>query len=333
MEEKEKQKEKLINDYRKVAGEYSKENDKLEQKINDLKISLKLNQELLYDCIKKSARKNDDVDTLINKTKTIWEKTQSFIEGKILFEIKIARLQEMTEDTPTKIREQIKTIDESNTKKQEEITEKDKIIKKLKNDLIKTRQNALFKCARNEVYVTEPTKTNLDSCQELLNLKSILSTITPINHQKVEDAEKLQKDVDELKKHLNKLFKKAMKLHMKMIHKKSIINDEYNKEDENSLIKSIEGYDPNIDKEEEEEEEDDCENNIINDKENSDSEEEEHNKNKKRLKAKEKELEKLNEVFIKLKNESLEYEKKINEHKKIYKEIKAKIKNLKKSTE
>ena len=327
----EKKKEKLIEDYRKAANEYSSKNEILEQKIKDLKITLNLNQELLYDYIKKTAGKNDNVEQLIDNTKKIWDKTQSLIEKKNLFELKIARLQELKEDTPTTIREQIKTIDESNIKSQEDITEKDKIIKKLKNDLDKTRKNALFKTARTETYVTEPTKANLDYGQELLCLKSILSKLNPMHHQKFDYLEKLKKDVDELKVILDKLIKKALKLHMKIMYKKSInINDDSYKDDLNSLINSIEGYDTNLDKGEEEEDEDDDDNNM-NNKDNSDSEGDESNRNIKKLKAKQKELEKLNEAYEKLKNESEEYEKKINEHKKNYKEIKSKIKNLKKS--
>ena len=44
-----KQKQKLIDDYRIAALKYTTENKELEQKIEDLKTTLKLNQELLYD--------------------------------------------------------------------------------------------------------------------------------------------------------------------------------------------------------------------------------------------------------------------------------------------
>lgn len=331
----EKKKIELIKDYQEAAKKYKLENKELEQQIKDIKMTLNLNQNLLYDYIIKSSGDSEEAKSLVNNTKKIWEETQSLIEKKNLFEIKIARLQELIEDTPTKIREEINNITLKNNKAQEEINEKDKIIKKLKIELDKTRKNALFKNAKNEIYVTEPSKANIESIQEVIGLKSILSKVNPIQSKKKEDSEKLKKEVEELREKLNKMIEKAYDIHNRMnLKKDSILKSTFNKKREiNNLLNSIEGYDINADKiEEENEDDEDEEDNNANNTEDSDSEgNEENENNKKKLKEKEKELEKLTEQYKKLKNECQEYEKKINEHKKIYKDIKQKMKNLKES--
>ena len=329
----EKKKKKLIEDYIEAAKKYSLENQELEQKIKDIKITLNLNQNILYDYIIKSAGETDEVKNLVNQTKKKWEETQSYIEKKNYFEIKIARLQELIEDTPTKIRDEINDITFKNNKAQEEINEKDKIINKLKKELDKTRKNALFKVARTEVYVTDPTKYSLEAEQELTGLKSILTKVTPMHKQKKEDAEQLKQEVEELKIKMKKLIEKAYTIYTQMNSKKNgiIVGEKNKKEEIKHLLKSIEGYDLNADINDEDnkdESEDDDDDNISNNKDDSDDENKE---NKKKIKAKQKELDKLTEEYTKLKAESQEYEKKINEHKKVYKDIKNKMKNLKES--
>ena len=70
----EKQKEKLIEDYQKAITEYGLENEKLEQKIKDLKTNLMLNQNLLYDYILKTSEQSDEAKNLVNNTKKYGKK-------------------------------------------------------------------------------------------------------------------------------------------------------------------------------------------------------------------------------------------------------------------
>ena len=333
----EKKKKKLIEDYIEAAKKYSQENQELEQKIKDIKITLNLNQNILYEYIIKSSGETEEVKNLVNQTKKNWEETQSYIEKKNYFEIKIARLQELIEDTPTKIRDEINDITLKNNKAQEEINEKDKIINKLKKELDKTRKNALFKVARTEVYVTDPTKYSLEAEQELTGLKSILNKVTPMHKQKKEDSQQLKQEVEELKSKMQKLIEKAYNIYTTMNPKKNgiIVTEKNKKEEIKRLLKSIEGYDLNADindDDNKDDSEDDDDDNNANNKDDSDEDSDDGDKgNSKKIKAKQKELGRLTEEYKKLKAESQELEKKINEHKKVYKDIKNKMKNLKDS--
>ena len=59
-----------------------------------------------------------------------------------------------------------------------ELIQKDNTIKKLKAELEKARKNALFKTARTEILVTEPTKTNFKIKHKLLKKKDNLSKVS-----------------------------------------------------------------------------------------------------------------------------------------------------------
>lgn len=330
-----KQKQKLIEDYKNAISKYSSENEELEEKIKDLKISLNLNQEILYDFIIKSSNSSDEIKNLVNNTKKLWEENQSLIEKKNLFEIKISRLQELAEDTPTKIREELKNLKLKSSLIQEEIIEKDNLIQKHQKELEKIRNNSLFKNARKEVYVTEPSKLNVEIVQELIDLRAILIKLTLLNDKKFDECEELKKNMDNLKVTLNVLIQSALEIQDKICQRRnSIMNIEYNQKDLNNLFDSIEGYDKNIDKSEEEDEDDDdiYDNIDFKDFDNDDdTEEEESKKNKKELEKKKKELELLTKQYNDLKDEAKQYENKINKHKKVYKELKAKLINLKNS--
>lgn len=334
---KSKQKQKLIEDYKNAISKYSSENEELEEKIKDLKISLNINQEILYDFMLKSSDSSDEIKNLVNNAKKLWEENQSLIEKKNFIEIKISRLQGLAEDTPTQIREELKNLKLKNSLVQEELIEKDNLIQKHKKELEKIRNNSLFKNARKEVYITEPSKLNIEIAQEAINLREILIKLTLLYDKKFDECEKLKKNMDSLKETLNVLIQNALEIQDKISQRRnSIMNIEYNQKDLNNLFNSIEGYDRNIDKSEEEDEDDDdddiYDNTDFNDIDNDDgTEEEESKKNKKEMEKKKKELELLTKQYNDLVAEAKQYENKINKHKKVYKELKAKLINLKNS--
>ena len=186
---------KLISTYQKTITHYTAENEQLTSQLQDLKTTLSLNQNLLYDFITKSIGEDEEITKLINESKTLWEENETLIKQKNDLEMKTSKLQELIEDTPTEIREEIKIITQSNNKMKNELIQKDNMIKKLKADLEKARKNALFKTARTEVLVTEPTKTNVEINHELLNTKAILAKVSNMHEVEKKKAAKLDKEV------------------------------------------------------------------------------------------------------------------------------------------
>ena len=181
---------KLLTNYQNTITKYTTENEQLTRQLEDLKTTLTLNQNLLYDFIKSSVGEDEKINNLINESKSLWKENESLIKQKNELEMKTAKLQELIEDTPTQIREEINNINIQNNKMKNELVQKDNTIKKLKNDLEKARKNALFKTARTEILVTEPTKTNVEINHELLNTKTILQKVTSMHATEKKRANK-----------------------------------------------------------------------------------------------------------------------------------------------
>jgi len=321
---------KLLTNYQNTISKYASENEQLTRQLEDLKTTLALNQNLLYDFIKSTVGEDEKINNLIKESKSLWNENESLIKQKNDLEMKTAKLQELIEDTPTQIREEINNINIQNNKMKNELVQKDNTIKKLKNDLEKARKNALFKTARTEVLVTEPTKTNVEINHELLNTKTILAKVTSMHAAEKKKANKLDKEVKSLQDEVNKIKKTAIGLRDEFNAKVKQNNNGKNKDDiiDNNIPLNIKGFEFLADnkeegnEEEEEEEEQESEG-------SSSSEDEESFDNKKKPKSKQRELDMLTEQYNKLKKQNEEYEKKINNYKKIYKDLKNKINNLK----
>ena len=320
---------KLLTNYQNTISKYATEYEQLTRQLEDLKTTLTLNQNLLYDFIKSSVGEDESINALINESKKLWSENESLIKQKNDLEMKTAKLQELIEDTPTQIRDEINLINEQNNKMKIELVQKDNTIKKLKNDLEKARKNALFKTARTEILVTEPTKTNVEINHELLNTKTILTKVTAMHAAEKKRANKLDKEVKTLQDEVAKLRKTAIDLrdefNQKIKEKGGKKGDNKNLI-ENNFPLNIKGFNFLVDKNEEEN--DDEEEEEEQESEGS-SEEEDSFEGKKKPKSKQKELEMLTEQYNKLKKQNEEYEKKINNYKKIYKDLKNKINNLK----
>ena len=225
---------KLLNNYQNTISKYATENEQLTRQLEDLKTTLTLNQNLLYDFIKSSIGEDEKINNLINESKLLWNENVSLIKQKNDLEMKTAKLQELIEDTPTQIREEINNINIQNNKMKNELVQKDNTIKKLKNDLEKARKNAFFKTARTEVLVTEPSKTNVEINHELLNTKTILAKVTSMHAAEKKRANKLDKEVKSLQEEVVKLRKTAIDL-----------RDEFNTKVKQNENKNKDGTTPN----------------------------------------------------------------------------------------
>ena len=321
---------KLISTYKNTISHYTAENEMLTSQLQDLKTTLSLNQNLLYDFITKSIGEDNEITNLINESKNLWQENEQLIKEKNDLEMKASKLQELIEDTPTEIREEIKLINISNNKMKNELIQKDNTIKKLKAELEKARKNALFKTARTEILVTEPTKTNVEINHELLNTKAILSKVSNMHALEKKKAARLDKEV------------KALQDEVIALRKNNTLADNNNENDNDNKFNDLgknktfsnSGNKNDVKSTQNKKKNDDEESNSDDDNEESEENSDDIDnietelKKKKKPKTKQKELDMLTEEFNKLKSQNEEYEKKIQKYKKIYKDMKQKIKNL-----
>ena len=73
---------KLLTNYQNTISKYASENEQLTRQLEDLKTTLTLNQNLLYDFIKSSVGEDESITSLINESKQLWAENESLIKQK-----------------------------------------------------------------------------------------------------------------------------------------------------------------------------------------------------------------------------------------------------------
>lgn len=354
---------KLLTDYKITIKKYTEENSTLAVKLADLKTTLDLNQTLLVNFITSSIGETAKVSELLYETKAIWDENEQLIKDKNELELKTFKLQEIIEDTPTEIREEIALIESKNAQMKQSLVQKNSVIKKLRANLQKARSGALFKNPRTEILVTDPTSNNLEINHELLYTKSILEKITSMHAIAKSKADKLDREVKTLQGEFvsmrrsskgnndysnnneyynNNQFdsgdedrktkggnkdKESVKEKVKETIKPPVVTTANKKPIPIKITKLSLGQLPNTLNDEE------CKVSSSSSNENEEKEgdsldESVDQKFKYKAKTKQKELELLTEEYNNLKKQNDQYEKKIEKYKKVYQDMKEKIQNL-----
>lgn len=317
-----KAKKKLIEDYKSTISSISLENKILEKKINDIETTLDLNQNILFEYMLTlpNAKENpDEIKNLINSTKQLWTENLDLLQKRNKVQTNLALLQELTEDTPNKIREELRYYKINNEKMKEKINkQKEEILKKQKK-LIDIRKNNFHLEAKTENYVTVPNKKNVEANQEILKINLLLKKITPIHQKKEEKA-------NQKKEELNNLMDQVYSLKHKIYCSGNNVNEDEiidQKELNDFIYKKIKEYNFAADEINSEEE--------LNEEKNEKFEDLDgilSNSEVKKLKA---QLDKLMKEYNTIKNQCNEYEEIISKHKNKYKKVEGKINEMKKS--
>lgn len=297
-----KTKDKLYKLYNEVITKTSIENKNLTSQLNDLKATLELNHKLLFSFLDTSQLDEKVKNDIIEKREDLWEKIEYLITLKKDMDIRIYILQSFIENIPIQINEEINNIANKINETKNELFQKDNMVKKLKQDLEKARKSALFKEARTEVFVSGPTKYNLEKNQELIIVKSILPKVSLKHSNAEKTAKKLEKELYNLKDELKRIKKKD--------------EQSFN----NEILSKIKGY--NISAESMADEK------SYEEEEEKESSEESSSEEGKSMKKKKKELDQLNDKYNELKKSYQNYQDKINEYKKSYKTLKEKMGNI-----
>ena len=295
--------EKLYKQYNDVISKYSVENKNLKDKLVDSKETVMLNHKLLYDIMTSYNLDKQEIKKLIDKLENVLEKNENLIEMKKKIEINTYKLRILMENISIEINEELNDLAIKNNESKNELTLKDNLINRLKQELERARKNALFKEARTEIYVTPPTKKNIEKNVELIDAKFIISKASDKQSKNKKIANQLKKELDKLKTELKELKNKIQK----------------DKNDDNFYL-NIKGYNIAVDNEEEDYEEEE-------EKEDS-SEEDDQREEGKNKKKKEKEFNQLKVKYEELKSTYDDSQRKINEYKKKFKKIKQEIEKI-----
>ena len=317
-----KTKKKLIEDYKSTISSLSLENKLLETKIKDLETTLDINQNILYKYLLNLSNDQEnqkETKDLINTTKQLWKDNLDLLKRTNTAQINVALLQEISEDTPYKIKEELRYFKINNEKIKENINkQKAEIIKKQKK-LIDIRKNNFHLDAKTENYITVPNKKNVEANQEILKINLIHNKLKPI-------CEKKEEKVKKIKEELNNLMNKVNTLKDYICSTENDVNEDdiIDKKKLNDFIKAkIKEYNFIADEIESGDELDEEKN------ENLDEWDDVLSSNEvKKLKA---QLDQLMKDYNILKNQCNEYEEIISKNKKQYKNVEGKINELKES--
>ena len=317
-----KTKKKLIEDYKSTISSLSLENKLLETNIKDLETTLDINQNILYKYLLNLSNDQEnqkETKDLINTTKQLWKDNLDLLKRTNTAQINVALLQEISEDTPYKIKEELRYYKINNEKIKENINkQKAEIIKKQKK-LIDIRKNNFHLDAKTENYITVPNKKNVEANQEILKINLIHNKLKPI-------CEKKEEKVKKIKEELNNLMNKVNTLKDYIYSTENDVNEDeiIDKKELNDFIKTkIKEYNFTADEIESGDELDEEKN------ENLDEWDDVLSSNEvKKLKA---QLDQLMKDYNILKNQCNEYEEIISKNKKQYKNVEGKINELKES--
>ena len=315
-------KKKLMSKYKSTIITTTSTNSLILSQIEDVKTTLDLNRNLLYNCLISREDDSEIIKSLINKNKNQWKKYELLINNKNNIQVKTEILKFQLPQIPSKIQYQINNLSKINNTKQKELILKDNSIKKMKKDLEKVRKSQFFKTARTEIFVTSPSKKNVEFNGELISAKAMITKVSDKSAKAKKKSEKLEKEVKKLKEEMGTLKNKAYKLYNNNNTKNIKENAESINDDEYFFLKKIKCNtkifeNDKYDEFEEEENE-----------ESSESEEIEENTGKV-SKAKEKEYEDLYKDYEKLKTQINECQNNINEYKKNYQFFEGKIEKIK----
>jgi len=189
---------------------------KLKNEIVDLKNAVNINWKILNEFIlsnldnSKDSKENPEDENDRKEIEDLLNSCKSLIDSNINIDEKIQKLkeenQEITEISQNFQSHAQKEYEEEKNKYvklQMELTKKKSKLNEIENILNKTRAKSLYKEAKNEIYVIEPTRKHLEMHQEIL---STTEAIKQLEAQGKEDNNKLiqlKNELDELQNEFN----------------------------------------------------------------------------------------------------------------------------------
>ena len=166
-----------------------------------------------YKCIVEEVNKplkKYKLEELLNTCK-------SLIDSNINVDEKIQKLKEENQEI-TEISQQFQYQaqkeyeDEKNKyiKLQMELTKKKAKLNDIENTLLKTRAKSLFKEARNEIYVIEPTRKHLEMHQEILSTTEAIKQLENLGKEDNIKLAQLKNELEELQNEFNNVKSPAV---------------------------------------------------------------------------------------------------------------------------
>jgi len=207
-------KKKIFNDNSKThkKGDNSMKEEKLLNDIVDLKNAININWKILNEYILSNLDNNEDSKEDKKEIEELLNSCKSLIESNINVDEKIQKLKEENQEI-TEISQQFqyqaqKEYEEEKNKYaklQMELTKKKAKLNDIENILQRTRAKSLFKEARNEIYVIEPTRKHLEMHQEILSTTEAIKQLENLGKEDNIKLMQLKNELEELQNEFNNI--------------------------------------------------------------------------------------------------------------------------------
>ena len=195
-----------------------KEN-KLMNEIIDLKDAVKINWKILNEYIISNLNNSEDEKDKEDKKEIedLLKTCKSLIDSNISVDEKIQKLKEENQEL-TEISQQYqyqaqKEYEDEKNKYinlQMELTKKKSKLNDIDNILAKTRAKSLFKDAKNEIYVIEPTRKHLEMHQEILSTTDAINHLEALGREDNIKLNQLKLELAELESEYNNIKKQGI---------------------------------------------------------------------------------------------------------------------------
>ena len=179
---------------------------------NAVNINWKILNEYIISNIDKNERQNEEDEKDKKEIEDLLNTCKSLIDSNINVDEKIQKLKEENQEI-TEISQQFQYQaqkeyeDEKNKyiKLQMELTKKKAKLNDIENILQKTRAKSLFKEARNEIYVIEPTRKHLEMHQEILSTTEAIKQLENLGKEDNIKLMQLKQELEELQNEFNNI--------------------------------------------------------------------------------------------------------------------------------
>ena len=191
--------------------------ENLINEIIDLKNAVNINWKILNEYIisnlnKDEDNKNEEDEKDKKEIEELLNSCKSLIDSNINVDEKIQKLKEENQEI-TEISQQFqyqaqKEYEEEKNKYiklQMELTKKKAKLNDIENILLKTRAKSLFKEARNEIYVIEPTRKHLEMHQEILSTTEAIKQLENLGKEDNIKLMQLKNELEELQNEFNNI--------------------------------------------------------------------------------------------------------------------------------
>ena len=190
--------------------------EQLMNEIVDLKKAVNINWKILNEYIlsnldnEKDSKENPEDEKDRKEIEELLNSCKSLIDSNINIDEKIQKLkeenQEITEISQKFQYQAQKEYEEEKNKYiklQMELTKKKSKLNEIENLLNKTRAKSLYKEAKNEIYVIEPTRKHLEMHQEILSTTEAIKQLETLGREDNIKLIQLKNELEELQNEFN----------------------------------------------------------------------------------------------------------------------------------